>query len=405
MMIPGPIVFTRALRWPHRSSQRGRPTPLRVPPVSRLFSCSTACAGAGTRNRSVPSSCVITESSVGATVSGESQSFWALGCACSTVAEVMFMARSAIRSCTSTGFSASRLTRETDAVAGLFVEGGGDVDDGHVAAARRLHVGSSYGNPEGIAGGGVAQHSERPVDALYEKAVAAGQDRRDDVDDLREAGDLDDVGVAKERMEVLRAHEGVLEVVGLLEQVGRLLEVHHGYRISRYQTFHSSNETWTRWKLRLTARTWSSSPRYWVMIASSSTPWERNGRGVVIVVAAVVVGGDVVDVVPALLDNDAVPLGVCRKPVGAAAAGDRLDGRVKALHEGPSGAGSLGIGRRRRRARLARAHPSRCPGTTSSRDRARGGRWRRVHRRCSCRSASCSTRGAPPPPWRRRFPG
>ena len=73
----------------------------------------------------------------------------------------------------------------------------------------------------------------------------------------------------------------------------------------------------------------------------------EEGRCVVVVVAAVVVGGDVVDVVPALLDDDAVPLGIGRKPVGAAAAGDRLDGRVEALHERPSGAGPFGVGRGR----------------------------------------------------------
>ena len=176
----------------------------------------------------MPSSRVVTGKSVGATVRGESQSFWALGCAVEDGGDSDGHGTVLYPQVDVDGLVRVAVDDGHRCVPGRLVEGGGDVDDRDVAAACRLHLGCPEGNAKGVAGGGVSQHPERPVDALHEEAIGAGEDRCDDVDDLRNAGDLDDVSVADERVEVLRAHERVLEVVVLLEQVGCLLEVPSG---------------------------------------------------------------------------------------------------------------------------------------------------------------------------------
>src|SRR4029453_5283967 len=92
-----------------------------------------------------------------------------------------------------------------------------DVDHRHLASTGG-ELGSAHGRPERLARHRVAQELEWPVDGLYQQAIASGEHRRDDLHDLREACSPHDVGVADERMEVLRAYQRILDVVEFFQQ-------------------------------------------------------------------------------------------------------------------------------------------------------------------------------------------
>ena len=76
-----------------------------------------------------------------------------------------------------------------------------------------------------------------------------GHERRDHVDELREAGDPHAIRIAEQRVDEAADEQRVLEVVDLLEQVRRGGAAAVGRTApprARYQTFHSSNDSHSR---------------------------------------------------------------------------------------------------------------------------------------------------------------
>ncbi len=65
----------------------------------------------------------------------------------------------------------------------------------------------------------------RIVDGLAQYAIGVGHDGCDDVDQLRQAGDLDSVGMAHQGVEQAAHQQSIFEVVHLLKQVRRFLLV------------------------------------------------------------------------------------------------------------------------------------------------------------------------------------
>ena len=114
----------------------------------------------------------------------------------------------------------------------LRVERGDDVDERHLIVAGE--VGLQPGGPDRIGLGldaevehAAARVAQRPgvrvVGALPQHAGVVGHERRDDVDQLRQAADADAIGVAQQRVDEAADEQRVLEVVDLLEQLRREL--------------------------------------------------------------------------------------------------------------------------------------------------------------------------------------
>ena len=112
---------------------------------------------------------------------------------------------------------------------GGFVDRGDEVDKRHVPVAREVGLQSGAADGIGFRLDPQIEHAapcvpERPgiriVDALTQDACLAGHERRDDVDELREAPNPDAIGIAQQRVDEAADKQRVLEVVDLFEQPG-----------------------------------------------------------------------------------------------------------------------------------------------------------------------------------------
>ena len=103
---------------------------------------------------------------------------------------------------------------------------GRDVEVGHVVGDRRVVGRAVDGDGERVAAAVERGVVVGVVDRLLpRRAAGLGHDRRDDVHELRDAGDLHPVGAADEGVEGAADQQHVLEIVDVLQDRRRLLPV------------------------------------------------------------------------------------------------------------------------------------------------------------------------------------
>ena len=107
---------------------------------------------------------------------------------------------------------------------------GDEVDERHVAVAREVGLQSGAADRIGLRLDAQIEHAaarvaERPgvrvVGALPQHAALVGHERRDHVDQLRQAPDAHAIRIAEQRVDEAADEQRVLEVVDLLEQPRR----------------------------------------------------------------------------------------------------------------------------------------------------------------------------------------
>ena len=88
---------------------------------------------------------------------------------------------------------------------------------------------------------GATEELERVERALSEQTIAGGEDRSNDIDNLRQAGDMEHITAAEKEVEPLGYHQRIFQVVDFLDEMGRFRPA-PCMVIFLYQTFHSSHE-------------------------------------------------------------------------------------------------------------------------------------------------------------------
>src|SRR5450756_85703 len=93
------------------------------------------------------------------------------------------------------------------------------------SAASDVYKRQVHEELEGFAFGVVGEQGQGMVNGLEVDALLVAEDGRDDVDQLRHVGDLDDVGVVDEGVEEGGDDQRVLQVVVLLQDAAATLRV------------------------------------------------------------------------------------------------------------------------------------------------------------------------------------
>ena len=128
--------------------------------------------------------------------------------------------------------SRSRLSTNTATRLSFAIVGGDHVEEGHLLVAREVGAQAGGADRVGLALHLEVEHAaarvlEHPLvrDSRWTGAACprVGHQRRDHVDDLREAGHAHAVRLAHQRVEEAAGEQRVLEVVDLLEQLRREL--------------------------------------------------------------------------------------------------------------------------------------------------------------------------------------
>ena len=219
--------------------------------------------------------------------------------------------------------------------------------------------------------------AERPgiriVDALTQDALIVGHERRDDVDELREAPDPHAIGIPQQRVDEAADEQRVLEVVDLFEQPRRggaaaVARLRAARAIPDVPFVERQPQPLGR---ALQALHVVADRRHFVDVAIHVEVHRQVARAAVARpprrVAVVRVKREAVDLVVALLEHFAVPDEVGRHERAARSAGDQLQLRIDDPHLLAPRRAPCGRTRGPAAARSATGRPFRCRDTSSAR--------------------------------------